>query len=69
MDKIKVENSNSLYRDLSSGAIINCSTGDYESYLELKNKKLREQREIEDIKNDVSELKSMMKLILDKLDK
>jgi uncharacterized HAD superfamily protein len=67
--KIKVENSTSLYRDSESGAIINCSNSEYENYMELKNKKLREQQEIENIKNDVSELKSMMKLILDKLDK
>ena len=61
--KIKVENSTSLYRDSESGAIINCSNSEYENYMELKNKKLREQQEIENIKNDVSELKSMMKLI------
>ena len=67
--KIKVENSTSLYRDSDSGAIINCSTSEYENYMELKNKKLREQEEMENIKNDVSELKSMMKLILEKLDK
>jgi len=67
--KIKVENSTSLYRDSDSGAIINCSNSEYENYMELKNKKLREQEEMENIKNDVSELKSMMKLILEKLDK
>lgn len=69
MDKIKVENSNSLYRDIRSGAIINCSTTEYDNYMALKQKKLQEKNEIENIKNDVNELKSMMKLILDKLDK
>ena len=55
MNKIKVKDSGSLYRDEESGAILNCSDSDYNSYLKLK--------------DDVDELKSMMKLILSKLDK
>jgi len=69
MDKIKVENSNSLYRDAETGAILNCSDSDYENYLALKRKRLQEIAEVDNLRNEVSELKSMMKLILDKLDK
>jgi len=69
MDKIKVENSNSLYRDSETGAILNCSDSDYENYLTLKRKRLQEIDEVDNLRNEVSELKSMMKLILDKLDK
>jgi hypothetical protein len=69
MDKIKVENSNSLYRDSETGAILNCSDSDYENYLTLKRKRLQEIAEVDNLRNEVSELKSMMKLILDKLDK
>jgi len=69
MDKIKVENSNSLYRDSETGAILNCSDSDYENYLALKRKRLQEIAEVDNLRNEVSELKSMMKLILDKLDK
>jgi len=69
MDKIKVENSNSLYRDSETGAILNCSDSEYENYLALKRKRLQEIAEVDNLRNEVSELKSMMKLILDKLDK
>ena len=69
MDKIKVENSNSLYRDAETGAILNCSDSEYENYLALKRKRLQEIQEVDTLRNEVSELKSMMKLILDKLDK
>lgn len=69
MDKIKVENSNSLYRDSETGAILNCSDSDYENYLALKRKRLQEIAEVDNLRNEVNELKSMMKLILDKLDK
>ena len=69
MDKIKVENSNSLYRDAETGAILNCSDSDYENYLLLKRKRMQEIAEVDNLRNEVSELKSMMKVILDKLDK
>tara|TARA_B100000524_G_scaffold3014_1_gene1854 strand:+ start:1822 stop:2031 length:210 start_codon:yes stop_codon:yes gene_type:complete len=69
MNKIKVKDSGSLYRDEESGAILNCSDSEYNSYLKLKEKKMREVSEMDKLKNDVDELKDMMKLILNKLDK
>ena len=69
MNKIKVKNSGSLYRDEESGAILNCSDIEYDNYLKLKQKKMQEANEMDKLKDDVDELKSMMKLILSKLDK
>ena len=67
--KIKVKDSGSLYRDEESGAILNCSNSGYDSYLKLKKQKIEEGNEMDKLKNDVDELKDMMKLILSKLDK
>ena len=67
--KLKVKDSGSLYRDEESGAIINCSNSEYDSYLKLKEQKMNEVSEMDKLKNDVDELKGMMKLILSKLDK
>jgi len=67
--KIKVKDSGSLYRDEESGAILNCSNSEYDSYLKLKEQKMNEVSEMDKLKNDVDELKDMMKLILSKLDK
>jgi hypothetical protein len=67
--KIKVKDSGSLYRDEESGAILNCSNSEYDSYLKLKKQKIEEVNEMDKLKNDVDELKDMMKLILSKLDK
>ena len=67
--KIKVKDSGSLYRDEESGAILNCSNSEYDSYLKLKKQKIEETHEMDKLKNDVDELKGMMKLILSKLDK
>ena len=69
MNKIKVKDSGSLYRDEESGAILNCSNSEYDSYLKLKKQKIEEGNEMDKLKNDVDELKDMMKLILSKLDK
>jgi len=69
MKKVKVKDSNSLYRDEETGAILNCNDSAYDSYLQLKEKKLKEAAEMDKLKDDVDELKDMMKLILSKLDK
>lgn len=69
MNKVKVKDSNSLYRDEESGAILNCNDTAYNNYLKLKEKKLEEAAQMEKLKDDVDELKDMMKLILSKLDK
>jgi|TARA_S200000501_G_scaffold34749_1_gene28830 hypothetical protein len=69
MNKVKVKDSGSLYRDEESGAILNCSDSEYNNYLKLKQQKLKEVSEMDKLKDDVDELKDMMKLILSKLDK
>lgn len=76
--KVQVEGNPHLYRDVESGAILNCSDIEFNSYLQSKNSKLQEKKEIENLKlqvseienlkNDVDEIKDMMKLILSKLD-
>jgi hypothetical protein len=75
---LPVEGNPGLYRDTHSRAIIDCSDVNFNSYLELKKRKIievdemnklkNEVNQIEDIKNEVTELKNMMKLILSKLD-
>ena len=69
MKKIKVKDSNSLYRDEESGAILNCNDTAYDNYLKMKENKMKEVNEMDKLKDDVDELKDMMKLILSKLDK
>ena len=69
MKKVKVKDSNSLYRDEESGAILNCNDTAYNNYLKMKENKMIEVSEMDKLKDDVDELKDMMKLILSKLDK
>lgn len=66
--KVPVEGHSGLYRDSDSGAILNCNDAEYFNYMKTKELRLKEKMEIQNIKNDVHELKDMMKLILSKLD-
>lgn len=76
--KIPVEGNPNLYRDIESGAILNCSDIEYINYQENKKRKLKELDELNDLrskviqidelKSDVDEIKDMMRLILSKLD-
>lgn len=76
--KVQVEGNPNLYRDLETGAIINCSDIEFNSYLQSKKRKIQEIEEIstlktqvseiDNLKNEINEIKDMMKLILSKLD-
>lgn len=75
---IPVEGNKGLFRDENTKAILNCSDSDYQQYLEVKNMKIKEVtqmnemtekiNEIDQLKSDVNEIKDMMRLILSKLD-
>jgi hypothetical protein len=65
MDKIPkmipVEGHKNLYRDESTGAILNHDTFGYSQYLSLRKKKQKEREEIEQLKTDIDEIKSLLK--------
>jgi hypothetical protein len=67
MELIRVKGETGLFRDQDSTAIINTDKTAYENYIEAKNRKLQEKNEIDSLKNDVAELKTMMMQILEKL--
>jgi hypothetical protein len=67
MSRLKVEGHTNLVRDTNSGAILNINKTEIEA---ARAKKLREkQREADiiDLKNEVGELKNLLKSIIDKL--
>ncbi len=75
MEKRPVKDIPGLFRT-ENGAIINCSDTEYNNYMEAKKFKLKEleekqndKDEIRQLKSDVEDLKDMIKLVLNKLDK
>jgi arsenate reductase-like glutaredoxin family protein len=64
----KVEGYSNLLRDLDTNAIINTDTSTYDQYTNLRNKKLSEKKKLESLESDVqlikselSELKTLLK--------
>lgn len=62
---IKVEGHPNLYRDEVSGAIINCDTASYNQYVNSLSKQELRKKELDDIKNDIKEIKFLLKKFLE----
>ena len=63
---IPVEGHKNLYRDEKSGAIINHDTQGYRRYMALKDKKNEEMEEIQRLRTDIDEIKSLLHEVLNK---
>jgi hypothetical protein len=63
---IRVEGHPNLYRDERSGAIINCDSVAYNQYVNSLNARDSQKREIDNIKGDISEIKCLLKQLLEK---
>ena len=61
---IKVEGHSNLYRDENSGAIINNDSVAYNQYLNSINQKELKRKELDDMRRDIDEIKSLLKEFL-----
>ena len=64
----KVEGHESLVRDLSTGAILNINKDEISAARKRKLERRRKEKEFEDLKNEVSDIKIMLTKIIEKLD-
>ena len=53
-----------LYRDENSGAIVNCDSVAYNQYLNIVNNRESQKKELDMIKQDITEIKSLLKELL-----
>tara|TARA_B100000700_G_scaffold301267_1_gene370359 strand:+ start:623 stop:817 length:195 start_codon:yes stop_codon:yes gene_type:complete len=58
---LRVDGHKNLYRDDSSGAIVNTDTVSYKQYMRLKEKKKNEKQEIDRLRSELDEIKSLLK--------
>mgnify|MGYP003337730971 CR=1 FL=1 len=58
---IPVEGHNNLFRDRNTGAILNTDKSAYMQYIRLKEQKQKEKDEIDQMKKDIEEIKSLLK--------
>jgi|TARA_R100001510_G_C7639572_1_gene197291 hypothetical protein len=61
---IKVKGYQNLYRDENSGAIINTDSMAYNQYVNSLEQRDLQKKEISDIKNDIDEIKSLLRNLL-----
>jgi hypothetical protein len=70
---VKIENKDGLVRDMSSGAVLNTNRTDYENYLTrkrqaelVKEQASKQVEEINNLKNELSEIKQMLLALMHK---
>jgi len=57
---IPVEGNKNLFRDQNTAAIHNSDSKGYFNYINKKNRKLTEKQEIDNMKKDIDEIKSLL---------
>ena len=60
---IRVEGHKHLFRE-DSGAIVNNDTHQYNEYIRMRSERRKQREEIEGLKNDISEIKSLLMEII-----
>ena len=70
---LKVESEDSLVRDVDSNAIVNQNQSEFDKFLELSQKKYEEKvkfdnmrSDLDSLKQDMDEIKTLLKNIMDK---
>ena len=70
---LKVESEDSLVRDVDSNAIVNQNQSEFDKFLELSQRKYQEKKKFDDmrsdldsLKEDMDEIKTLLRNIMDK---
>ena len=58
---IPVEGHKNLFRDEKTGAIVNCDNTGFSDYMSQRRRQLDERAELDIMKNDIDEIKSLLK--------
>ena len=66
-DYSKIENEDTLIRDNVSKAVINTDADGYNAYMNKKRNTIKQQKEFNDLKSEVTELKDLVKILINKI--
>ena len=69
MKLVRIEGSKDLVKDEETGAVLNSNETEIEAAKIRKEQRVEKENEFETLKNDVGELKDMMKQISEKMNK
>lgn len=67
MSHKQVEGRSDLFRDDDSGAIINTDKSAYVAYKSKYNQRLKEVKRLENLENEMSDIKILLNKVIDKL--
>ena len=62
---IKVKGHSHLYRDPKTNAIVNCDDRGYTQYVKSLEVRQNQKNEIDNMKKDIDEIKSLLKILVD----
>ena len=62
-DLIRVKGEQHLYRDRETGAILNTDNSGYNQYVKMKKRRQTQKEELDTLKKDIEEIKSLLKEI------
>jgi len=65
MKYLKVEGNSNLVRDTSTGAILNINKDEISGARKRKLERRQKEKDFEDLKNDVTEMKSMLQKLIE----
>lgn len=66
MKRLKVEGHSNLERDVNSSAIVDTDKVAYQKYIHDRQLRLNQSQEIDNIKSELNEIKSLLREILNK---
>ena len=69
IELIPVEGHTALGRDPASNAILNTDTSQYDAYIKARKKAKEKDRSLQDLKDEVAELKALLMDVVQKQDK
>ena len=61
MTLYRVKDHDGLYKDSSTGAVINKDNNGYQQYMENRNKMLSDKERLDSLENDIHDIKTMLK--------
>tara|TARA_B100000427_G_C15372925_1_gene535170 strand:+ start:449 stop:658 length:210 start_codon:yes stop_codon:yes gene_type:complete len=68
MNYIKIEGHNGYVRDKKSGAVLNLNKSEIEAAKKRKQQRATKEQELDNLKNEVSDIKIMLTKLIEKLD-
>jgi len=64
---IPIKDNKGLFRDEETNAVVNTNDKEYNDYMRAKKAKLSEKEELDKMKDDISEIKDALKIIMQKI--